>query len=50
MHAYDYDKQRWVTGQQAVRLIEAQEREERELLRDPAYRRFIAKDRRGGVR
>jgi hypothetical protein len=47
MHAYDYDRQRWVTGQQAERLIEYQEREERELRqRDPDYVRWV---RKGGA-
>lgn len=43
MVAYDYEAQRWIYGEAAVRLREAQFAEDRDLLNNPAYLAFIAK-------
>lgn len=43
--AYDYDKQQWLNpGPEADALNKAQFDEHMELMKDPAYRKFIGVD------
>lgn len=44
MVAYDYEAQRWVEGPAAAKLLAEQQAEDAALLKDPAYRAFIAKE------
>lgn len=46
--AYDYDKQKWVTGEEARAVRIAQLRAELEILRGPDAAAFIAFEKRKG--